>query len=315
MTVTSSRAREDRLLSNVSQKREVQGLIADKVLTFVQVVKTTGKIGKYGTEHLRIEHDIVGGDQPYPRVTASTKSYDSYLVEKHGLSMLLSEEDIENEEQPFDARKDASGDLIDKISLGKEFAVASQMTSTTVMTNNVTLSGTDQYNDYANSDPLGDWAVAKASVFDNSGQITEAPGGFGVMSWPVYNTLKFHPDLLDVMKHTVNMKKGLSFEQMADVMGVNRLLLAFAQYDTSKEGQTASITTVWGKNIVFGYAPLTGSKRIKTLGFRVQRKRPRRVFVDKVVEPPGAELIQVDDSYDFLLTDVGAGYLIKDAIA
>lgn len=316
--VTSTRARVDKLLVNVSRRQNVDelGLVADKVLTFIQVSKSTGLIGNYDKSNLRVEHDLVGGDVPYPRITASVKSSDRYIIEKHGLSGMVNEDDLANEEQPFDARKDKTMDLTDKIALGKEVALATPLTSTTTMTYNVTLSGTDQYNDYTNSTPIEDFKAARASIYTYSGKIVEAPGGFAIVPYLVYNTLKFHPDLIENIKYTVNMKSGLSFQQLADTMGVSRILVPFARYNSAAEGATDVLSPVWGKHIVFGFAPPVGRKGIETLGFRIQQRNGnRRVFVNKIGNPPNSEEILVDDAYDFLLTEVGAGYLIYNAIA
>ena len=111
------------------------------------------------------------------------------------------------------------------------------------------------------------------------------------------------------------MKKGLTQEQMAATMGVGRLLIPSGQYNNSVEGQADNMVSIWGKNIVFGVAPKKGSKKIKTLGFRVQKRAPRRVFTSKIDNPPNADEITVDDSYEQLITDATAAYLIKDAIA
>lgn len=314
MSVITTQAREDRLLTNVSQKRVVDGTIADQVLTTTQVVKSSGLVGKYGNQHLRLEHDIVGGDTPYPRITGSVKSSDRYLIVKHGLSGVLTEEMKDNEEQPFDARKDLSDDVTDKILLGKERAIAEPLGDTAILTNNVTLSGTDQYDDYSNSDPLGDWVIARKAIYDNSGQIVDNPNGFAIVPWQLVNVLAFHPAILALVGNDADKTSGVSNEQLRKALKVGRLLIPWCQFDAAAEGLTEDIQPCWGSNIVFGFAPKTGTKRIKTLGFKVQRKSPRRVFINSQNEPPNSELIQVDDSYDYLLTDVGAAYLIKDAI-
>ena len=314
MSGTKNRARQDVLLTGVSRHRNVAGLVADQVLTFVNVTQDSGLIGKYGKGNLRIDHSIVAGEQPYPRITATTKSTDRYALETHGLSGVVTEKMKKNEAQPFDAQKDMTADLTDKIKLGKERALSSQLTSVAVITNNVTLSGTDQYDDYSNSDPLGDFAIARKSIYDNSGQIVEMPGGFAIVPWQVFNTLKFHLAIMENIKHTVNMQSGLTFDQLKSSMGVDRILVPFAQYDAAKEGQTPDIQPTWGNDIVFGFAPKTGTKRIETLGFRVQKQKSERVFIRDLGNPPNSDEIMVDDEYDFLLTEVGAAYLIKDAI-
>ena len=314
MTVTRNRARQDELLTNVSRRRSVQGLIAGEVLTDLQVGKDSDLIGKYGKENLRVEASIVVGESPYPRITANTKSSDRYALEKHGLSGIVTEADKDNEMQPFDAEKDVTQDLTDKILLGREVALATPLTNTAIITNNVTLAGVDQYDDYSNSTPLEDFGIARASIYDNSGMIVEMPGGFAIVPWKVYNILKFHPDLIDNIKHTVNMKSGLTFDQLKATMGVDRILIPYSQYNSAKEGQTDVITSTWGNHIVFGFAPRTGTKRIETLGFNVHKRKNYRVFKNALGNPPNADEIMVDIEYDDLITEAGAAYLIKDAI-
>jgi len=315
MAATVTRAREDRLLTGVSRRHNVEGLVADQVLTSVTAKKSTGKIGKYGNEHLRIVHDLVGGMTKYPRITVDTKDSDRYIMEKHGLSVTLSEEEIDNEEQPFDARQDATMDVTDRLLLGREYALASVLTDTAILTNNVTLSGTDQFNDYDNSDPLERFNTARASIYAETGKDVSMPGGFALMTWDVKNALCYHPELLELYKYTSSMGAGLNDAQLKAALKVDRVILAWSQYDSSKAGQTPVITPTWGKNMIFGYAPMSGRKRMTTLGFNVRKTDFVRVFRNKVVEPPNAELIQVDHTYDDLITDVGAAWLIKDAVA
>lgn len=316
MSVTTTRARVDKLLTDVSRRHNVEGLIADEVLTKVTVEKQTGLIGKYGNEHLRIVHDLVGGMTKYPEITVDTKNSDRYVLEKHGLKTTISEEEINNEELPFDARKDATIDVTDRLLLGREYALSSILTSTSVLTNNTTLSGTDQFNDYDNSKPLEVFRAARESIYAKTGKDTEMAGGFAIVPWDVMNALCYHPDLLDLYKYVSSVGNGLSREQLKSAMKVDRILVALSQYDTSKEGQTASIAPTWGKDIVFGYAPRTGSKRIQSLGFNVrQTGADVRTFVKSIDDPPNSEMILVDHMYDDLITDTGAGYLIKDAVA
>jgi hypothetical protein len=274
-------------------------------------------IGKYGKEHLRIEHDIVAGDQPYPRVTVVTKSSDRFQIEVHGLSGMVTERQKRNEDQPFDAAKDMTITLKSKIMLGREEALSSQLTDVSVLTNNTTLSGTDQFNDYDNSDPLGVFNDANNSIYENSGQLLEFnPQGLGIVPWQVFNKLRRHPQILEQIKYVENKKKGLTAEELAAAMGVGRILIPWARKNDSKEGQADNMTPIWGKDIILAYAPATGTKHMETLGFHVSPTSGMdRVFRNAVKNPPNAEEILVDVSYDFLLTEVGAAYLIKDAIA
>lgn len=316
MTTTSTRAREDRLLTGISRRHNVEGLVADQVLTPVTAKKSTGLIGKFGNEHLRVVHDLVGGLTEYPQITVDTKSSDRYSMEKHGLGVTVTEEEMDNEEQPFDALIDATMDVNDRLALGREFAISSVLTNIAVLTNNTTLSGTAQFSDYSGtSDPIGIFQTARTSIYDDTGKDVSMPGGFVLLPWACRSALQFHPALLELYKYTGSMGNGLTDQQLADVLKVNRIVFASSQFDSSKEGQTPVITATWGKHIIFGFAPTSGRKRMTSLGFTVSKTRSTRTFRVAIKDPPNAEKILVDRTYDDIITDVGAGYLIKDAVA
>lgn len=311
-----TQARVDKLLRNVSQKQIVAGLVADQVLTNVNVVQMTGLIGKTGNDHLRIEADLVGGETPYPQYISQVKDSDRYVIEKHGLKSVITEEDFANEEDPWDVRIDRTEDVSGKLKLSKEFALATQLTNTAVLTNNVTLAGTDQFSDYTNSDPIERFKTARESVYDGVGMDLRTPGGIAIVPWNVRETLRFHTKLIENIKYTIDASKGISDVQLADVLGVNKLVVPFGRYNNSKEGQADVLTPIWGKHIVFGWVPQTGKKNMLTLGFQPTFKtKGVRVFRNRIDDPPNAEKILVDHFYDLLITTVGAGYLIKDAIA
>jgi hypothetical protein len=308
---TQNRAIVDKLLTNVSRKYIPEGYISEMVLPVNQVKQTSGKVGYYGKEYLRIESSLVGGTTPYPRVTSTVRSHDSYLIEKHGLSDLITEEDFDNVEQPFDARRDTTEDLTHKLWLEKEKALADSLGSTSVVTQNTTLSGTSQYNDYTNSDPIGDFNTAMNTVLAASGVLPN----LAVMNWQVARVLRYHPDLTQLVRNTRNTANGLTNEELAVALGVERVLIGIVSYNTAKEGQTDSLSLIWGKNITFLVSPKRPGKKQVTFGYRMQRKNPRRVSKNIPGNPPGAEEIMVDDSYQWLIVDTTAAYLIKDAIA
>lgn len=308
---TQNRAIVDKLLTNVSRKYIPEGYISEMTLPVNQVVQTSAKVGYYGKEYLRIESSLVGGRTPYPRVTSTTRSSDTYLIEKHGLSDLVTEEDYANVEQPFDARADLTTDLTHKLWIEKEKALADSLGSTSVVTQNVTLSGTDQYSDPSNSDPIGDFKLAKATILGACGALPN----LAVMSWTVAETLRFHPALTVLVRGAKAIPGGLSDAELALALGVQRILVGIVSYNSAVEGQTDSLAQVWGKNITFLVAPARPGKAQVTFGYRMQQRNPRRVFRNPIGNPPNADEILVDDSYQWLIVDTTAAYLIKDAVA
>lgn len=308
------KAQVDKLLTNVSQAYIPEGYVSEQILPLLTVKQKSGLIGKYGSNHLRIEHSLAGGRASYRRVEPIVRSSDTYLVESHGLEGMVTEDDYSNVEAPFDAENDEVMGLSNLIWLNKESALATSMSSTTVLTQNTTLSGMDQFNDYANSDPLDVFKTARLTTRDGCG----LPANCAVMDWEVANTLAYHPGILEALGFTQNRAGQLSDAELAKALGVEKLHIAKAMYQPSKEGQAdAALSPIWGKNIVFYYAPQSAAKYQVSLGYRIQLsgRGSRRVTKYDINNPPGSKGITCDDSYDFVFTNVGAAYLVKDAIA
>lgn len=306
----------DPILSAISTKLVPMGYISEKILTRAKARVTTGKIGTYGKEALRIVNTASGGRSPYPRVEVSTQSTTTYTLENHGLSTLLTEDDFDNTIMPFEARKDATQDLTTMLWNAKEFALATTMTTlaTYASTHRATLSGTDQWSDYTNSDPLANFKTARATVRGTMGVYPNKV----VLGPTVFEQLRTHPDLLEV-GYKYNRSGQLTHAELEKIFEIpaGGLMVGEAVYNSANEGQTDSIADIWGKHCIFLYAPNEGSRRMQTFGFNVQKagRTPRRVMRNKIANPPGSEEVMVDDNYDMLITDNTGAYFYKDAVA
>lgn len=302
----------DKLLTNISNKIVPEGFICEQILPLVNVMQSSGKLGKYGNNHLRIETSLTGGKNKYKQVDTRNYSTQTYFVEKHGLKDIITEEDYANVEQPFDAETDTTDELTGYLYLEKEKGLADTLGDTGIITNNVTLSGTGQLNDFTNSTPLTVFATARSAVYNATGKAPDT----AIMSWDVWNVIRYHPELVRSLGFADSRPGGLTEQDLAKALDVKRVLIGSAVYNAAKEGQADNIQSVWGKNIIFAVAPTSASKRQVSLGYRFQQfGAPRRVFKNDAVEPPMAKLVQVDDSYDMLISTAEAAYLIKNAIA
>ena len=311
--MSQNRAIQDKLLTGVSNGYYPEGLIADKVLPFIQSKNSTGKLGSYGTAHLRIERDLAGGRAEARRVQTKVYNTTGYEIEDHALEDVVTEKDYNNVEDPFDAEEDTVLGLTSLINLSKEKALSDALSSTSVVSQNVTLSGTAQFSDYDNSDPLARFSTARSTVKSAAG----SPPDTAVMSWEVAQKLKYHPQLLDFLGFKFARPGGLSFEELAQALEVKRILIGSASYESAVEGQTSAMLPVWGKHIVFGVLPEKSAKRQISGGYLVGHKpgETRQVFKRELGNPVNSKGIIVRDQYDMLISTVGALYLIKDAIA
>lgn len=313
MSVSQKKAIVDKLLTNVSSAIIPDGYVSEMLLPQISVKQTTGKLGKYSNNHLRIQTSIMGGKGKARQVQTIVRSDTSYEVIRHGLEGCVSSDDKRNVEKPFEAERDEVLGLNTVLWLEKEKGLGDALGDTSVLTNNATLSGTAQYNDFTNSDPIGDFLTARNTIRSASGM----PPDTAVMDWNVAQTLAYSPKILAALGYTANRAGQLSEQELAKAMGVERLLIAKAVFNNSVEGQTDSIEAVWGKNVIFMVAPRRAVPYQTSLGYylTLSGESPRQVFKFNLDNPPEATGIIVRDSYDYLLSNVEAAYLIKDAIA
>ena len=304
----------DPLLTSASSAYipDEEGCIADKLLPALKFAQYTGKLASYGKGHLRIENTVVGGKGKYRQVSSITRSTSGFEIEGHGLTDIVTKQDYKNVIEPFDAEKDATIGLTSLLLLEKEKGLADSLSDTAVMTQNVTLSGTAQFSDYANSDVVSVVNTGKKAVRDGCGAVANCM----ILEYGVAEVLRYHPQLLDLLGFKFARPGGLSNEELAKALNVAKVFVPNAMYNSAKEGQTAVLAPVWGKHIVLAVIPESAKKYQISLGYniRLDGSSPRKVYKQPLFNPPEANEILVQDEYDMVLADVTAGYLIKNAV-
>lgn len=303
----------DKLLTGVSSAYIPEGYISEEVLPFIGSKQSTGLLAKYGNQHLRIENSYKAGRGSYRRVEAISRSSVGYAIEGHGLEDIVTKEDYANVENPYKPEEDCVMGLQAMLWLEKEKLLADTLADTSVVTQTQTLSGTSQFSDYDNSDPLSIFKTARSTVRTGCGKY---PNG-AIMDMAVWNVLRFHPQVLDALGFKYARPGGLEPDELAVALGVKKIFLADASYNTVKEGQTDSIGAVWGKHIIFGVFPDKAVPYQVSLGYRIgyENEAPRKVYKQANFNPPGSTLVLCEDNYDFLISNTGAAYSIKSAIA
>lgn len=313
--MSQMRAQVDKLLTPVSSGYFPKGMICENILPVVQSAQFTGLLGKYGTSHLRIENTVKGGRGKYRRVEAMTRTTAAFVIEGHGLEGVVTKEDYRNVEKPFDAEKDEVIGLSSLLFIEKEKLLADTLTSTSIVTQNTTLSGTSQFSDYVNSDPVSVIKTALNAILDGCGTNQDV---VMALDKKVYNTLKYHPALLDMLGFKFHRPGGLTAEEIAKAFEIDRVEIADARYESAAEGQTSALLPVWGKHIVIGVFPKKSAIMQTSGGYmvRLTGSQPRKVYKKSDgINPPESTQIVVEDEYDMLISNAGAIYLIKDAIA
>lgn len=303
----------NKLLTNVLQGYIPTGFVSEMILPKLQSKQSSGKIGKRGLAHLRIENSVMGGKGGARRIEVRQYLSDSYSIEPHGLEDVVTPEEYANVELPFNLDSDTAKLLQLALMLGKEKGLADTLRSTSILTQNTTLSGTTQWSDYTNSDPVFDANRAKTTIRNAAGVVPDTM----IADWNVLETLRYHPKLVRSLGYADNRAGQLSNDDLAKALNVRKVISADCMYNSAKEGQTEALASIWGTDVIFAACPDSAAIDQKSLGYLVQLagESPRQVFKQPIVNPPNAQSIIVKDSYDMVITDVKCAYLYKTAIA
>lgn len=297
----------DPALSNVSVRYTNGSFIADQIFPVVKVSKQTGKYYIYDQSNLRADATLRAAGSPSNEVDFGLSTA-SFIAEDHALKGFVADEIQDQAEASLNPLADEAELLTDKLQLDREVNLAAILTATASVTQNTTLSGTSQWSDYNNSDPIGDVRTARTTIQ----AATFRRANTLILGQQVFDVLVDHPDIIERVKYSA--LGVISEELLARVFQLEKVFVGSAGKNTAVEGQTDSLSYVWGKNAVVAYvAPKMGIKTLTAgLTFEYGTRSVKR-WRDEDRE--GTYVRVGGDNYIQKIVAVGALYLIKNAVA
>lgn len=304
----------DAALTNVSVAYRNPDHIADVVAPQVAVRKQSDKYYIYDAERERFRQT---NDRRAPGAEADEVDFalstDSYYCEDHALESVIPDEERENADPVIQPDIDRTEFLMDKIDLNKEIVLATRIRTGADIPGE-TLSGTDQWSDYTNSDPVSAVEAKKATIQ----QAVQVLPNTLVLPYEVYQKVRLHPKVIEKVQY---VKLGVvGPDVLAQLFDVERVLVPKAFKNVAARGQSASLEYIWGKDAFLCYVPARPALKQIALGYTfVWTVAPGSVN-GRVVEVwrenrRKADMIRVQKYYDQKIIAPGACYLWKDAVA
>ena len=178
----------------------------------------------------------------------------------------------------------------------------------------ITLSGTDQFSDYAGSDPIGTIKTGLENVF-------LMPASTMVMGRKVWTALSSNPKIVNAVKGNLTSEGIVTRQQFLELFsgeGIKRLLIGDAYFNAAKPGQPASMQRAWGNHISL----LHINKKVNTEGGGVTWGLTAE-FGGKIagrIEDPdigleGGYRIRRGERVKELIVAKDVGYFIQNAVA
>jgi hypothetical protein len=296
----------DPVLSNVSVAYKNEEYIAEKLFPVLSVSKQTGVYYKFDKSALRRNKTLRAAGSPANEVEYGLTT-DSFTCQDHALKEKIPFEVIDQADAALNPEIDAAESATEMLLVDKELSLATAMATTGTITQNVTLSGTDQWSDFNNSDPFDDIRTAIDTV---QAAIGRRPNTL-VFGQQAFNKLVDHPDIVERIKYS--MAGAVTPDLIARLFDVKQVLVGSAVYNSAVEGQTDALSYIWGKHAWACYVADKISLKMITMGLTLTYKTRE---VEKWDDADAkSRYVRAHDNYtqEFVATE--ACYLIKNAVA
>jgi len=304
----------DAALTNVCVAYSNPNFVAEQIAPPVAVRKQSDRYFIYDAARERFRSS---DDKRAPGAEANEVDFalsnDNYYCEDHALESVIPDEERENADPPIQPEIDRTEFLMEKIILNKEIALATRIRTGSDIPGE-TLSGTSQWSDYTNSDPVAEVEAHKATIQE---AVQVVPNTL-VLPYEVYAKVRLHPK---VTSRTQYLDLGIAdVSALKKLFDVDSVLIARALKNVAAPGQTADLDYVWGKDAFLCYMPSRPApKRVAFAYSFVWTMAPGSV-AGHVVEVwrenrRKADMIRVQRYYDQKVIAPGAIYLWKNAVA
>lgn len=243
-------------------------------------------------------------------------STDNYSVVDHGLASWIPMEAVENADDPLDPVGDEVENLSEALDNQQEARVAAKVFSAASypIGNKVTLSGTSQWSDYSNSDPL-------TAIEDAADSLTVSPNVL-VLGADTWRVLRRHPKvaarLFPLGGNASVAGAGASvvqFQEYLSDFGIERVLVGRRRTNTANIGQTPTLVRAWGKHAaLLRVTPNPGVKTLTWGATFVETERNVYQEVDQKRGVKGSLFTKVAWNSDEKIIASDAGYFFENAV-
>ncbi len=280
-------------------------------------------LGTKASESIQVHPDYVAGRAGTPEIEVSIEKGSSYTTKRHALKIAVTKDigkafDTSSWRAGMDKAERVFTKMLKKATMvSREKGLADQIftASNFGVNNKVTLSGSDQWSDYANSDIVGDTNTAFQAINDAVGLIPNA----ALINLQTFLTMRHNPGI----KHTIAVasngaqnNRALTQQEVALALGVDKLLVANCKYETAAKGATSVKAQIWDKKLLFFYTNPNPQPEIFEESFGYTFLMDAAVIDTYSPEDPKhVKFVRSDEEYADYIMNFTAGYLISDVIA
>jgi hypothetical protein len=286
-------------------------MIADEVLPIAPVGRSTFKYRKFNLpDGFTLPDSKVGRLSQVNQVEFGFTEVPGVVVD-HALEDPIPNSDVIDAPEGYDPHGAAAEFLTDLILLNREVRTANLVfgASSYATANKTTLTGTAQWSDYANSNPVDAILTALDGVVMRP--------NIGVFGQAVWTKLRQHPKVVNAYYGAGADAGAVATRVLADLLELDEIYVGRAFVNTAKKGQTAALAGAWGKSAAFLYrADNVGTATGATFGFTAKLgERSAFRIADPDLGAEGSIKVRVVERTAEVVSAPDLGYLFQAAVA
>ena len=172
-----------------------------------------------------------------------------------------------------------------------------------------TLSGTSQWSDYVNSDPLSDLLSALDKPLLRPDTLT--------LGQDVWTVLRQHPKIVQAIYKTNQGAGTVTKQMLADILEIRQVLVGAGWVNTARKGQAPAFARVWGKNAALTFSSAGAAQMFQPVWGWTATWGGK--FAGTIVDPrkglKGSTTVRVGEQVKELVAAKDSGYYFQNVIA
>lgn len=307
---TPSEVHVDIPLSNLAIKYQNPAFVGEKILPVIPVKFESGKYYKFGKDDQRRVLSL-RADKDTSKRASLTRTTETYSAQEYALHDLVSDREKRNADTQIKPEKDAVNYITQRLLLDQEFrirdAVNDGVTAQTIP--NPKWNGTSPTIE-------DDVDVAKKSIRQNAGILPNRI----MLPADVKDVVKKDSTVRNLLRYTVARMQGevlVRDGDLPEVLWNMRTVIAGAIYNSANEGQDASISDIWGDNVLVYFYATGVSLQQLSLGYvmRVKQGAGLTIMTKRWRDNPrDSNVFQVGIIEDEKIVASECGYQITDCL-
>jgi len=304
----------DPVLSNLAFGYTNPNLIGHELFPRVGVPAKAGKIIKFGKDAFRVINSRRAPGTVTKRITIGFAD-ENFSLFSNALDCVVPKEWLADGALiPGLNFQRSSLEAVMQIELNNlefEQATLARNPAAYSATNKVTLAGTSQWSDYANSDPIADVKAGREAIRQKTGQYPNKM----VIPADVHNILSEHPNLL--AKFSNDELKIMTVEHYQKIFQIKKVVIGMSMLINPSNND--NFEDVWAKDVILAIVPESiTSHAAMSYGYNYVLEAPgskhpnvEAFWYDRAIK---SHVAGVEYERQSLLTGMDSGYLLKDCI-